>query len=230
MDEAPPLPGQGPFELSGGDLSLDFVNTWGDRGRPDTDDLKSYAHLLTFARQTGLLAPEVAEELAAQAQADPPAAEAALHAARALREALYGLFSNRSYGLEVPAGDLASLNRALQEALPHLCIACDAAPAWPAWPVWRWREMERHLTAPLWPIARAAADLLTREPPAPVRECGGSQCTWLFLDLSRGHSRRWCSMTSCGNREKARRHYQRTRKQDPARGAQVESPGPDPTN
>jgi predicted RNA-binding Zn ribbon-like protein len=212
MDEAPALPGQGSFELSGGDLSLDFVNTWGDRGRPDTDDLRSYAHLLAFARQTGLLVPKVAEELAAQALAEPSAAEAALHAAQALREALYGLFSTRSHGLEVPPGDLASLNRALREALPHLCLACEAAPTW------RWREMERHLTAPLWPIARAAADLLTREPPAPVRECGGSQCTWLFLDLSRGRSRRWCSMTSCGNREKARRHYHRTRKQGPGPG------------
>ncbi|WP_257310350.1 CGNR zinc finger domain-containing protein [Geothrix fuzhouensis] len=209
MTEAPPLPVQGPFELSGGDVSLDFANTWGDRGRPDTDDLKTYAHLLAFAQQTGLLAPEVAEALATRAQAEPPAAEAALQAARGLREALYGLFSARCHGLEVPPGDLTRLNRALQAALPHLCIACDAAPAW------RWREMERHLTAPLWPIARAAADLLTREPPTPVRECGGSQCTWLFLDLSRGHSRRWCSMTSCGNREKARRHYQRVRKQDP---------------
>ncbi|WP_243318471.1 CGNR zinc finger domain-containing protein [Geothrix paludis] len=197
-----------PFELSGGDLSLDFANTWGDRGRPETDDLGSYPRLLAFARQTDLVAADVAEALAAQAQADPAAAEAALQAARALREALYGLFSARAHGRAVPPGDLATLNRALREALPHLCLACEAAS-----PAWRWGEMERQLTAPLWPIARAAADLLTAEKPVPVRECGGSQCTWLFLDLSRGRSRRWCSMTSCGNREKARRHYHRVRKQ-----------------
>nr|WP_250475193.1 CGNR zinc finger domain-containing protein [Caballeronia sp. GAFFF1] len=39
-----------------------------------------------------------------------------------------------------------------------------------------------------------------------VRECGA--CSWLFLDLSRSKSRRWCSMATCGNRVKARRHYE----------------------
>ncbi len=120
----------------------------------------------------------------------------------------------------MPPGDLAGLNQALREALPHLSLACEATA-----PAWRWREMERHLTAPLWPIARAAADLLTAEQPAPVRECGGSQCTWLFLDHSRSRSRRWCSMTSCGNREKARRHYRRARTGSAANGADPGEPG-----
>lgn len=208
MEPSSNLAPSAPFDRSGGDLSLDFANTWGDRGRPETDDLGSYPRLLAFAQQTDLVAADVAEALATQALADPAAAEAALQAAQALREALYGLFSARAHGRAVPPADLATLNRALREALPHLCLAFDAGS-----PAWRWREMERHLTAPLWPIARAAADLLTAGNPAPVRECGGSQCTWLFLDLSRGRSRRWCSMTSCGNREKARRHYHRVRKQ-----------------
>ncbi|HJV91170.1 MAG TPA: ABATE domain-containing protein [Holophagaceae bacterium] len=213
MEPSSNLAPSAPFDRSGGDLSLDFANTWGDRGRPETDDLGSYPRLLAFARQTDLVAADVAEALATQALADPAAAEAALQAARTLREALYGLFSARAHGRAVPPADLSTLNRTLREALPHLCLAFDAGP-----PAWRWREMDRHLTAPLWPIARAAADLLTAENSAPVRECGGSQCTWLFLDLSRSRSRRWCSMTSCGNREKARRHYHRVRKQKPGPG------------
>jgi len=36
-----------------------------------------------------------------------------------------------------------------------------------------------------------------------------SACTWLFLDRSRNRSRRWCSMATCGNRAKARRHDRR---------------------
>jgi predicted RNA-binding Zn ribbon-like protein len=42
-----------------------------------------------------------------------------------------------------------------------------------------------------------------------VRLCGAPACAWLFLDESRNHSRRWCDMTTCGNRQKARRHYRR---------------------
>ena len=205
MDEALPPSGQSTFELSGGDLCLDFVNTWGDRGRSDTDGLQTYAQLLAFARQTGLLDLQAEEDLAAQAEAS--AASAAIQAARNLREALYGIFSARAHDRSVPGQALECLNEALQEALPNLCLGLQGKAL-----VWQWQG-GRALTSPLWPIARAAADLLTGESAAPVRECGGASCTWLFLDHSRGRSRRWCSMASCGNRAKARRHYHRGRQE-----------------
>jgi predicted RNA-binding Zn ribbon-like protein len=44
---------------------------------------------------------------------------------------------------------------------------------------------------------------------ARVRRCPGRNCGWLFLDLS--GRRRWCSMTTCGSREKMRRMYERQR-------------------
>jgi predicted RNA-binding Zn ribbon-like protein len=209
MDEALPLPVQQPFELSGGDLALDFVNTWGDRGRPETDGLQTYAQLLAFARQTGLMNPTDEGGLAARALAEPPAARAATQAARRLREALYGIFSARAHDRGLPPQDIGCLNDSLREALPNLCLEVSGTSL-----AWRWRLEGMALTAPLWPIARAAADLLTAAAAAPVRECGGAQCTWLFLDHSRGRSRRWCSMASCGNRAKARRHYHRSRKGD----------------
>src|SRR3989442_8269959 len=66
----------------------------------------------------------------------------------------------------------------------------------------------------IWPIARSAADLLTSDEQRQlVRECGAPDCLWLFLDTTKNRSRQWCSMQSCGNREKARRHYQRLRAQ-----------------
>jgi predicted RNA-binding Zn ribbon-like protein len=206
MDEAPPLPGQGPFELSGGHLCLDFVNTWGDRGRPSTDGLQTYPQLLAFARQTGLLDPRTEGELAARALAGASAALAATQAARNLREALYGIFTARAHDRSFPARDLECLNEALREALPNLRLDLQGKSL-----VWQWQQDGTVLTSPLWPIARAAADLLAADIQAPVRECAGAQCTWLFLDLSRGRSRRWCSMASCGNRAKAKRHYSRGR-------------------
>jgi predicted RNA-binding Zn ribbon-like protein len=74
---------------------------------------------------------------------------------------------------------------------------------------WTWAAADDALEAPLWPILRSAAEILTSEDRQQVRECAGTACTWLFLDRSRNRSRRWCSMESCGNREKARRHYRR---------------------
>ena len=44
-----------------------------------------------------------------------------------------------------------------------------------------------------------------------VRRCANPECGWLFLDDSRAGKRRWCSMSACGNRAKARRHYHKSR-------------------
>jgi predicted RNA-binding Zn ribbon-like protein len=57
----------------------------------------------------------------------------------------------------------------------------------------------------------AAAELLVSDIRAQIHECGGEGCGWLFLDTSRNHRRRWCTMQGCGNRAKARRFYERTR-------------------
>jgi predicted RNA-binding Zn ribbon-like protein len=213
---APPLPEQEPFELSGGALCLDFANTWADRDRPEKDHLTGYASLLAFARQTGILEARAVRALADAAADDPPAARAAWRAARNLRESLYRLFSSRAAGRETADSDLAALNLALGDALRHSCIERRppgaAADAEETAFVWGWaRTPARSLAEPLRAIARSAAELLTSADLARVRECDGESCTWLFLDRSRSRSRRWCSMASCGNRAKARRHYRRSR-------------------
>ncbi len=42
-----------------------------------------------------------------------------------------------------------------------------------------------------------------------LKLCGSETCRWAFYDRSRNHSSRWCTMASCGNRQKARRFRQR---------------------
>jgi len=44
-----------------------------------------------------------------------------------------------------------------------------------------------------------------------LKLCEGHDCAWLFLDTSKNGRRRWCSMATCGNSAKARRHYQKRR-------------------
>ncbi len=230
MDDFPPtppppasggVPASGPFELSGGILCLDFVNSWGDRARSESDQLRDFDDLLAFGAQTGLLGGDRRERLSAWSAGDPAAAAAALAAACALRESLYGIFAARAHEREIPPRDLARLNAMLREALPHLRV--EAQPAEPAdrspgsapvrgAPRFGWAfEANLAPTSPLWPIARSAAELLVSSDLARVTQCDGDRCTWLFLDQSRTHTRRWCSMESCGNRAKAKRHYQRRR-------------------
>ena len=44
-----------------------------------------------------------------------------------------------------------------------------------------------------------------------LKACRASDCHWAFVDAARNHSRAWCSMASCGNREKARAFRERHR-------------------
>jgi predicted RNA-binding Zn ribbon-like protein len=44
-----------------------------------------------------------------------------------------------------------------------------------------------------------------------IKICPADDCRWAFFDRSRNHSRTWCSMRACGNREKARAWRERAR-------------------
>lgn len=44
-----------------------------------------------------------------------------------------------------------------------------------------------------------------------LRACENTECRLFLLDRSKANNARWCSMAVCGNRMKARRHYQRVR-------------------
>jgi predicted RNA-binding Zn ribbon-like protein len=67
---------------------------------------------------------------------------------------------------------------------------------------------------PAWrPAVMAAANLLDllAEAPDRIRKCQNPACVPWFFDTTRNGTRRWCSMTVCGNRAKARRHYDRVK-------------------
>lgn len=61
------------------------------------------------------------------------------------------------------------------------------------------------------PAVRAilAWSAVERERPGRLRPCANEECRLFLLDRSKTNKARWCSMAACGNRMKARRHYQR---------------------
>jgi predicted RNA-binding Zn ribbon-like protein len=54
--------------------------------------------------------------------------------------------------------------------------------------------------------------VLARHSPGRLRACANDECRLFLIDRSKANAARWCSMAVCGNRMKARRHYQRARK------------------
>ncbi len=196
------------FDLIAGNVCLDFVNTLDDRHSNDRhikpkELLASYDDLVRFAEDAGVLAPAQADRLLKRSSAAPERAQQALQRGRELREVIHDVFWPVIHQRPVPPGALAKLNAEVQAAAEHLRLN----PANGGF-AWRFDDLD-DFDGPLWPIARSAADLLTSDQLAFVRACSSKDCEWFFLDTSKSHHRRWCDMSRCGNRAKARSFYRR---------------------
>ncbi len=196
-----------PFELTGGHLCLDFVNTVdGRRSTRPKELLEDYHSLVSWGAQSGAIAARERPPLLSGAARRPADARKTLDRARALREALFAIFSDIAAGREPSPRTL----QPLQDALPGTLGRLRLLPAKKAF-AWVWADDARSLDRILWPVVRSAADLLTSGERDRLRQCAGDTCAWLFMDRSRNGTRRWCDMSICGNRSKARRHYRRIR-------------------
>lgn len=193
------------FHLSGGRLCLDLANTvsWRAGGRP-IERLRRYVDLVSWARRAGLVSDRDARRLADEARRRPGRAARVLGRAVVLREAIYRVFSAIADGRAPASADVAAVNAELAEALGRLRVARHAGRFALRWPADRLA-----LDSVLWPVARSAADLLTSEDLGNLKTCPAGNCGWIFLDTTRNRTRRWCDMRVCGNRAKARRHYDR---------------------
>jgi predicted RNA-binding Zn ribbon-like protein len=196
------------FELMGGAVCLDFVNTLDDRFSAEPKELlKHYVDLARFAEDTGILGDAQVDRLMTRSMQRPEEAKRALASAFQLREAISEIFYALARKKPVPAASLVILNQHMQEAAQHLGLVAGRQHF-----EWKFESDSYDLFAPLWPIARDAAELLASDRLEYVRACASKTCEWLFLDESKNHRRRWCDMTKCGNRAKVKRFYTRRKK------------------
>lgn len=197
------------WDFDAGLLPLDFANTaeWHASPQP-IEKLATYDDLVGWSLQAGLLEEREAGRLSRLAREKPAEAASVLEAARGLRESIYTIFSAAAAGSPPPAEAMDHFNDALAEAFTRAKIKRSADGF-----AWSWPGSGQALDGMLGPILRSTADLLTSDDLRRVGECADDRgCGYLFYDTSRNHSRRWCSMESCGNRAKARRHYGLTTK------------------
>jgi len=183
-----------PEHFIGGHAALDLANAVFDRRIPAPDN-----ELLKSARDVGgwLRAAGLADD--GQAQAVAGVADAGLvERVREVREASYAVFEARAAGRPPPAEALGLLFRRAANGLSagplELCgtrLELDAV---------QWRAPEAVAAF----LAMLSVEAFFTLPDERLRSC--PRCGWLFVDTSRGGKRRWCSMRTCGNREKALRH------------------------
>jgi len=197
------------FEYTGGNLSLDFANTCDHRaGERFEERLTDYGRLVQWGVGSGAISQKSADRLLRQAGEAPGNAQSMLRHAIQLREAVYDIFSAVAARRGIPSSALAVLNAAVRRGAEHASLEHANRRF-----VWKWIEPEGSLDSMLWPAARAAAELLASDEVGLVRQCASETCNWLFVDKTKNHRRRWCDMKTCGNRDKARRYYQRQKTQ-----------------
>lgn len=194
-----------PFDFGGNHLVLDFVNTVNARPVFTRDDLIDASDILAWADAGGLRigANQVEHETHPSTESHAPRSVSQsmqFRSAISLRENLYGVFGPIAGGATPQPQALAFVAERAARAMRSAQWSRGVAGFEPQWAGESIDEICDRL-------ADDAMQLLRSSATARIGSCAG--CGWLFLDTSRAHARRWCSMNACGVRDKMRRYHQR---------------------
>jgi len=196
------------FFFSGNYLCLDFVDTQlVVEGRP-LDLLGDFAELVSWLLQGRVIAEARAAEIRKNWDGKREA-EATFAQAREFRAGLRRMVERLKAGKAAPRSVIAQINELLrhQSGYPELKRVRGGFE----------KRLQSDFQEPvqlLWPVAESACDLLCYADLSLIKKCENEACVLVFYDTTRNHSRRWCSMSACGNRMKVAAHYRRLRKTD----------------
>jgi predicted RNA-binding Zn ribbon-like protein len=189
----------------GNALCLDFANTVEPRGEPGAFEfLTGYDELVHWAVHLEAIDKGTGRRLRTKAAGNQRAAGTVYGRALALRAAISSVFETIAEQKTPRPSELNEIDRFYKHLLRNARLTPrDDGFVFVSSP-------GTDLDAVLWPVVSSAVELLTHGDLARVKFCAGD-CHWLFLDTSKNHSRRWCTMAACGSRDKMRRHYARHR-------------------
>lgn len=173
------------FVFISGNLALDFVGTLKWRRSDPEELLKSPADAAVWARESGVITSPL------------EVSDTEFEDLLSFRETIYRMVTNQLAGSPLPDTDAETLNMKLEARVPQLRLEDGELV----------RTGDANSLAAS--IAVAAAELLTSEDRARLKECGREDCTRVFIDRSRSGTRTWCGMEECGNRIKAANYRSR---------------------
>ncbi|MGW5111624.1 CGNR zinc finger domain-containing protein [Nocardia sp. NPDC004123] len=179
-----------PHLFVSGNLALNFIGTAQERRTTFIDRLSTDDELAEWVTAAGIL------------DTAPDCTGARTRAVN-LREAAWRLMLATLDGEPAADADRRLVNRHAHDTAPELTLRADGS-------VHRSGTLDSALAA----VARSAIELLGSPDRDRIKECGRDACTRLYIDTSRGGSRRWCDMAVCGNRAKSKAF--RARNTEPA--------------
>lgn len=191
-------------------LGLDFLNSVATPVDVPIDWIGDGEGLLAWLEQSRLVPARVLGAMRGRAM--PGELDRLADQARSLRE-WFRAFVRRHKGRPLKAADLSELEPlnlllARDEGFGKIIAhEHDEAVALSFERSRRWASPESLLL----PIGEILAKLACEENFLYVKACEGPTCTLMFADHTRGHARRWCSMSVCGNRAKQAAHRVRAK-------------------
>jgi predicted RNA-binding Zn ribbon-like protein len=193
-----------PFVFVGERLWLDFINTDDVRRGTRVDVLRDFEQLIRWLEATSILDGERAGGIRRRAQQQPAGATASLADARRIRAALRAL-AERGAQAEVRANALGEINRVLGRSAGTRRVEQRVDGTF----VRSFVPVGDAFAGLMIPVVESAADALVTGELVRVRRCADARCLHVFFDSTKNGRRRWCDMSTCGNRAKAARHRRR---------------------
>jgi predicted RNA-binding Zn ribbon-like protein len=197
------------FEFSAGAPVLNFLNTvWEREGyltanpEPPHELLTSGKELLRWMENSGLRSTEAGipsrpwRNLSEESQV--------LSQFVRTREIIFCLFRDVILKSKQLPDSLNAFNRLVEKLSGQRLIAVQGRFELDS-------VCERSLELYLEDLIRDACSVLCSSQLSRLRFCDADDCGWIFLDTSKNGKRRWCNMSDCGNRDKAKRFFERKR-------------------
>ena len=198
-----------PGHAHGVDLeaTFDFLNTLDTENGFLVEKLPRLEDALDWFVQQGVIHREGADRICARMEAQPETTAKQLDHVHEVRDALREVAEAITQKRAPRATALNVVNKAL-----HARQVIELVPGPDGVNV-----DHRHVGDPIDDALSRLADPLVTEltdgHPDRIRVCASDTCQWIFYDASRTGRRRWCDMTTCGNRAKAARYRARAKQE-----------------
>ncbi|HNB24918.1 MAG TPA: CGNR zinc finger domain-containing protein [Candidatus Melainabacteria bacterium] len=177
------------FHFFGNNKAIDLVNTESAAASGTTDLLASQEALSDWFEEAGIAC-------------GIQCSDKDLEETRELRSAMRRIFDRVQESKSAAPGDLDLLNRRSNEMVRLLSAANNN---------FKISVRLNSSTDILAMLASQCCELLASNRLGSIRKCASTKCTYYFFDTSKNQQRQWCSMETCGNRHKMRKHYDRSR-------------------
>lgn len=170
---------------------------------PRAELIEAFANTIDLEEQTDELA---GRERAARWLADHGLLEGPVRLGAGDHRDLLTLRDGVRDALRIDGGTSVETRQAAEAVLRELPLRAGLGKS-PIMPSAALRDARRAMAA----ISVAWSELAVTGEVARLKRCADDTCGWVFWDVSRNNSRRWCKMRVCGNRAKARAYTARRR-------------------